>query len=75
MFGNIGLPELILIFALALLVLGPKKLPEAGRVIGKAIREFQRAKDDIKDKLEKGINADEISDIGRESGEDDKEND
>ena len=75
MFGNIGLPELILIFALALLILGPKKLPEAGRVIGKAIREFQRAKDDIKEKLEKGINADEISDIKGESGEDDKKND
>jgi len=75
MFGNIGLPELILIFALALLILGPKKLPEAGRVIGKAIREFQRAKDDFKEKLEKGINADEISDIKGESGEDDKKND
>ena len=75
MFGNIGLPELILIFAIALLVLGPKKLPEAGRVIGKAIREFQRAKDGIKDKLEKGISADEISDIKGESGENDKKND
>jgi Tat protein translocase TatB subunit len=60
MFGNIGFPELILIFAIALLVLGPKKLPEAGRVIGKAIREFQRAKDGLMDRFEEKMNADEV---------------
>jgi Tat protein translocase TatB subunit len=75
MFGNIGFPELILIFAMALLILGPKKLPEAGRAIGKAIREFQRAKDGLKDKLEKGISAAEVNDKKEESEEKSKKND
>lgn len=40
---GIGLPEMALIFVLALLVFGPKKLPEVGRSLGKAIRGFQEA--------------------------------
>ena len=48
MFGSIGVPEMILILALALLVFGPKKLPEVGRSIGKALREFRRTSDEIK---------------------------
>lgn len=40
---GIGLPEMALIFTLALLVFGPKKLPEIGRSVGKAIRGFQEA--------------------------------
>jgi sec-independent protein translocase protein TatA len=63
MFGNIGLPELIVILAIALLVFGPKKLPEVGRSIGKAIREFRRTTDEIKDKFEEQIRADEFKDI------------
>ena len=46
MFGllpNIGLPELILILALALVIFGPGKLPEVGRAIGKSIKEFKGA--------------------------------
>ena len=69
MFGNIGFPELILIFIIALLVFGPKKLPEVGRSIGKAMREFQRAKDDIKDKFEKEINAADLTDLKGKSEE------
>ena len=38
MFGNIGLPEMLVILAIALLIFGPKKLPEVGRSIGKAMR-------------------------------------
>lgn len=38
---NIGAPELLIILALALIVLGPKKLPEVGRSIGKGMREFK----------------------------------
>lgn len=38
---NIGAPELIVILAIALIVLGPKKLPEVGRSIGKGMREFK----------------------------------
>ena len=41
--GPIGFPELIIILVLALIVLGPKKLPDAGRSIGKGMREFKDA--------------------------------
>jgi len=47
MFG-IGMPELLLILALALIVLGPKKLPELARAAGKGLAEFKRATDDMK---------------------------
>ena len=43
MFGDIGVPELLIIFAIALLVFGPRKLPELGSSIGNAIREFKKA--------------------------------
>ena len=63
MFGSIGLPEIIVILALALLVFGPKKLPEVGRSIGRALREFRRTSDEIKDKIEEEIQADELREI------------
>jgi TatA/E family protein of Tat protein translocase len=50
MFG-IGMPELILIMALALIVLGPKKLPEIARALGKGLAEFRRATDELKEEL------------------------
>lgn len=50
MFG-IGMPELLLILALALIVLGPKKLPELARALGKGMAEFRRATDDLKNEL------------------------
>jgi len=63
MFGNIGLPEMIFIMVIALLVFGPKKLPEIGRTIGKAIREFKKSTDEIKDKFEEQIRAEEFKSI------------
>jgi len=50
MFG-IGMPELLLILAVALIVLGPKKLPELARALGKGLSEFRRATDEIKDEF------------------------
>jgi TatA/E family protein of Tat protein translocase len=47
MFG-IGMPELLLILGLALIVLGPKKLPELARALGKGMAEFRRATDELK---------------------------
>jgi TatA/E family protein of Tat protein translocase len=43
MIGSIGMPELIVILVIALLVVGPKKLPDVGKSIGEAIRGFRRA--------------------------------
>ena len=66
MFGSIGPTELILIFIIALLVFGPKKLPEVGKSIGKAIREFKKASDEIKGRIEEEIQASEIKDIHKD---------
>ncbi len=57
---NIGPTELIVILLLALIVFGPKRLPEVGRTVGKSLREFRRASSDIRDELERGLNDDEI---------------
>ena len=43
MFGDLGIGELLIIFAIALLVFGPRKLPELGSSVGQAIREFKKA--------------------------------
>jgi sec-independent protein translocase protein TatA len=43
MIGNIGPLELIVVLAIALIVLGPKKLPEAGRAVGRGLREFKES--------------------------------
>ncbi len=50
MFG-IGMPELLLILALALIVIGPKKLPDIARALGKGLAEFRRATDELKSSI------------------------
>ncbi len=55
MFGSIGMPELILIFVVALLVFGPKKLPDLGKSLGRGLAEFKRASDDLKKTIEDEI--------------------
>jgi sec-independent protein translocase protein TatA len=53
MFGSLGVPEMMIIFVLALVLFGPKKLPEIGRTIGKAITEFKKASGDLKTTFER----------------------
>jgi len=65
MFGSIGPAELILIFIVALLVFGPKKLPEIGRSVGKAIREFKKTSEEIKGRIEEEIEASEVKDVAK----------
>ena len=50
---GIGLPEMALIFVLALLVFGPKKLPEIGKSVGKALRGFQEASNEFQNEFKK----------------------
>ena len=58
MFG-IGMPELLLILAVALIVLGPKKLPEMARTLGRGLAEFRRTTDDVKREMQAA--ADEVA--------------
>jgi sec-independent protein translocase protein TatA len=62
--GNIGVPELILIFIIALVVFGPQKLPELGRTIGKALGEFRRASAELRVAVE-----DEMRELDRHTRE------
>jgi TatA/E family protein of Tat protein translocase len=50
--GNLGMPELILILVLALILFGPKKLPEIGKQVGKALGQFKRTSNDLKRTIE-----------------------
>jgi TatA/E family protein of Tat protein translocase len=60
MFGSLGIPELLLIFIVALIVFGPKKLPEIGRTLGKAMGEFKKATDDFKNTIEREVHVEEL---------------
>ena len=55
--GPLGVQETVFIFVLALLVFGPKKLPELGRTIGKAMSEFRRASSELKATFDREMNA------------------
>ena len=59
MFGSLGFPELMLIFVVALIVFGPRRLPDIGRSIGKALGEFKRATNDLKTTLEEEVRTEE----------------
>jgi sec-independent protein translocase protein TatB len=59
MFG-IGLPELIIIMAIALIVIGPSKLPDLARALGKGMAEFRKATQEIKDSLDLGEDIEEV---------------
>jgi sec-independent protein translocase protein TatB len=60
---NLGFSEMIFIFLLALLLFGPKKLPEIGRQIGKALAEFKRASNEFKSQLETEMRQIEIEEV------------
>jgi sec-independent protein translocase protein TatA len=55
MFGSIGMPELIVIFMIALIIFGPRKLPELGRSLGRSLSEFKRASHELRSTLEEEI--------------------
>jgi sec-independent protein translocase protein TatA len=59
MFGSIGMPELIIIFVIALIIFGPKKLPELGRSLGRSLNEFKRASNELKNTLEEEVRMEE----------------
>jgi TatA/E family protein of Tat protein translocase len=59
MFGSLGFTEIAFILVLALLLFGPKRLPEIGRTIGKGLAEFRRASNDLRRTLESEVALDE----------------
>jgi sec-independent protein translocase protein TatA len=59
MFGPIGMPEMIVIAVIALIIFGPRKLPELGKSLGKSIAEFKRASNELKNTLEDEIRTEE----------------
>lgn len=61
MFG-IGMPEMLLLLAVALIVIGPKKLPDLARSLGRALGEFKRATSDLKDSIETQTGLGEVRD-------------
>lgn len=63
MFGSLGVPELLLIFAIILIVFGPRKIPEIGRMLGKAMGEFRKATDDLKNTIEREVRLEELKKI------------
>jgi sec-independent protein translocase protein TatA len=62
--GSIGVPEMIFVFVLALLIFGPRKLPELGRNLGKALTEFRRASNELRSTVE-----DEMRNLEKEAKE------
>ena len=75
MLGPIGMQELIIIFVIALIVFGPRKLPQLGKSLGKSLAEFKRASNELRSTLEEEIRVEEtrreimepIESIGREA--------
>jgi TatA/E family protein of Tat protein translocase len=63
MFGSLGFPELMLIMFVALIVFGPRRLPEIGRTLGKALGEFKKATDELKNTIEREVRVEELKQI------------
>jgi TatA/E family protein of Tat protein translocase len=60
MFGSLGVPELLLIFVVILIVFGPRRIPEIGQMLGKALGEFRKATDDLKNTIEREVRLEEL---------------
>jgi len=66
MFGTLGMPELILIFVVALLLFGPRKMPDIGRSIGRALGEFRRASSEFRRTIEDEVAAEDLKEVQKD---------
>lgn len=62
-FGSLGVPEIILIFVVALILFGPRQMPQIGKSIGKALGEFRRASNDFKRTIEDEVAASDLQEV------------
>jgi sec-independent protein translocase protein TatA len=69
MFGSVGMPELLIILTIALIIFGPRKLPELGRSLGRSLQEFKRASNELKSTLDEEIRIEEERDRKRQHAE------
>jgi sec-independent protein translocase protein TatA len=69
MFGSVGMPELLIILTIALIIFGPRKLPELGRSLGRSLQEFKRASNELKSTLDEEIRIEEDRDRKRQHAE------
>jgi TatA/E family protein of Tat protein translocase len=69
MFG-IGMPELLMILAVALIIIGPKKLPELAKTLGRALGEFKRATNDLKESIHMETGLDDVGEEFKRAGHD-----
>jgi TatA/E family protein of Tat protein translocase len=65
-FGPLGMPEIIMIFIVGLLLFGPRKMPQIGRSIGRALGEFRRASNEFKRTVEDEVAAEEIRSVEKD---------
>ena len=72
MFGSIGMPELIIILVIALIIFGPRKLPELGKSLGRSLNEFKKASNDLQNTLEQEIKIEEQKDQVAKDKEEEK---
>jgi len=66
MFGPVGMPELIIILTIALIIFGPRKLPELGRSLGRSLHEFKRASNELRNTLDEEIRIEETRSAERQ---------
>lgn len=64
MFGSLGVFEILLIFIVILIVFGPRRIPEIGQMLGKALGEFRKATDDLKNTIEREVRLEELKSVG-----------
>ena len=66
MFGPLGVPEILLIFIVALLLFGPRQMPKIGRSIGHALGEFRRASNEFKKTIEDEVAAEDLKQVQKD---------
>ena len=64
---GVGLPEIAVIAGLALIIFGPKRLPELGRTLGKTLKGLQKASNEFENEIQKAMSENEINDDGNKS--------